>query len=123
MHIVLQGARGYSASKGASNPARSPDSAMTSCRDVASRSSAAKVAFCRKISEDRYQFRRLTVLKKTTPPPRSPKPFLVPVEKYREILVPFAARCAKWVIRTLDQLAENSFRMGNAGIAQLVQSG
>jgi hypothetical protein len=24
---------------------------------------------------------------------------------------------------TLDQLAENSFRMGNAGIAQLVQSG
>jgi hypothetical protein len=45
----------------------------------------------------------------------------VPVEKYREILVPFAARCAKWVIRTLDQLAENSFRMGNAGIAQLVE--
>ena len=31
---------------------------------------AAKVAFWRKISEDRYQFGRLTVLKKTTPAPR-----------------------------------------------------
>jgi hypothetical protein len=32
--------------------------------------SEAKVAFCPKISEDRYQFRRLTVLKETTPTPR-----------------------------------------------------
>jgi hypothetical protein len=34
-------------------------------------SSAAKVPFCPKISEDRYQFGRLTALKETTPPPES----------------------------------------------------
>jgi hypothetical protein len=37
-------------------------------------------------------------------------------------LVPFAARCAKWVMRSLDQPAENGFCMGGgAGIAQLVE--
>jgi hypothetical protein len=69
VHIVLQGARGYSASKAASDSAHSPDSAMTSCGGFASRRLRQKVAFCRKISEDRYQFGRLTVLKETTPPP------------------------------------------------------
>ena len=36
MHILLQGARGYSASKAASDSAHSPDSAVTSCRRLIS---------------------------------------------------------------------------------------
>jgi hypothetical protein len=103
MHIVLQGARGYSASKAASDSAHSPDSAVTSCRRLISFSldvspPAAKVAFCRKVSEDRYQFRRLTVLNETTPTPPRVLVISRAVEKYREILVSFVARCAKWVM-------------------------
>jgi hypothetical protein len=80
VHIVLQGARGYSASKAASDSAPSSDAAVTSCRRLISFSldvspPAAKVAFCRKISEDRYQFRRLTVLNETTRPPAGPNHF------------------------------------------------
>jgi hypothetical protein len=37
VHILLQGAGGYSASKAASNSAHSPDSAVTPCSGFASR--------------------------------------------------------------------------------------
>ncbi len=56
------------------------------------------VAFCRKISEGRYQFRRWTVLVATTPPPGPSQTISHAAAKYREILVPFAARSAKWVM-------------------------
>ena len=50
-----------------------------------------------KISEDRYQFGRLTVFKETTPARPGAVDSSHAVEKDREILVPFGARCAKWV--------------------------
>ena len=71
---------------------------MTSCGGFASRRLRQKVAFCRKISEDRYQFRRLTVLRETTPAPGESQTISRAVEKYRENLDSFAARCAKLVM-------------------------
>jgi hypothetical protein len=58
---------------------------MTVLRWLCVSSFSAKVAFCRKISEDRYQSRRLTVLKEMTPAPGSPKPFLVPLKNTLKI--------------------------------------
>jgi len=51
-------------------------------------------AICRKISEDRYRFRRWTALFATTPAP-GVVTISHAVEKDREILVLFAARCSK----------------------------
>ena len=50
MHIVLQGARGYSASKAASNSAPSSDAAVTSCLQAAWRLEQTRSA---SVSKDR----------------------------------------------------------------------
>ena len=81
------------------------------------------VAFWRKISEDPYQSRRwMEIGHDDLAPLGEPEIISDTVEKDREILIPFAARCAKrgqdeLLINPLKQLSYKECRHSSAGRA------